>query len=440
MIDRKTNLTKGGLTMANYNRDAIKFYCGVDLHKKKSYLYVIDINGDKVSSKEIATTQKDFETFFSPYVSSGILVAVEISSLTFWLCDVLYALGVEVYVVNTLENHYLSRSVKKTDKEDARKLAIQLWKDILPCPVYIPKKEERDLRRLVSQRHSLVKSVTRVMNRTGHMLANYEIKFSRRALAVARRWQQLHESFEAGQNPVKVIRLTRSPRSRVSGVSTSQKGNLTERVLEENQVAQVDPMLLGEFALQYDQFKLFKDQIATVEKSLQSHFDQTPRLNAMYQLLLTIPGMGPITSSALIGCIGDINRFGSGRQMVSYLGLCPKVRESAGKSLSSGGITKRGNSRLRGYFVQAAVALLSSRNSKAQPLKEWYERIRRKKGWRTARIALARKLGLIAFGVLKTNTPYDAVKVTKKKVTVTDTEAKVAKAEPNKEIKEVLNT
>ena len=432
--------------MANYNRDAIKFYSGVDLHKRKSYLYVIDINGDKVSSKEIATTQKDFETFFSPYVSSGILVAVEISSMTFWLCDVLYAMGVKVYVVNTLENHYLSRSVKKTDKEDARKLAIQLWKDILPCPVYIPKKEERDLRRLVSQRHSLVKSVTRVMNRTGHLLSNYEIKFSRRALSAAKRWQQLHESFEAGQNPVKA-KVIRIRRSRVSRVPTSPKGNLTERVLEVDhvghvdhvdQVDQVDPMLLGEFTLQYGQFKLFKDQISRVEKSLQSHLDQTPRLNAMYQLLLTIPGMGPITSSALIGCIGDINRFGSGRQMVSYLGLCPKVRESAGKSLSNGSITKRGNSRLRGYFVQASVALLSSRNSKAQPLKEWYERIRRKKGWRTARIALARKLGIIAFGVLKTNTPYDPEKVTKKKVTVTNTNTNTdtntdadAKAKPN---------
>jgi hypothetical protein len=80
-------------------------------------------------------------------------------------------LSVKVYVVNTLENHYLSRSVKKTDKE------------------------ERDLRRLVSKRHSLVKSVTRVMNRTGHLLSNYEIKFSRRALSAAKRWQQLHDRF-----------------------------------------------------------------------------------------------------------------------------------------------------------------------------------------------------------------------------------------------------
>jgi transposase len=142
--------------MAHYNKNAIKLYSGVDLHKKKSFVYVIDTNGDKVISKEIVTSQKSFAEFFSPYDSSEIIVAVEISSLTFWLCDVLSAQGVEVYVVNTLENRYLSHSVKKTDKEDARKLAIQLWKDILPNPVYIPKREERDLRRLVSQRHSVI--------------------------------------------------------------------------------------------------------------------------------------------------------------------------------------------------------------------------------------------------------------------------------------------
>ena len=130
--------------MAHYNRTAIKFYCGVDLHKKNSYVYVIGQDGDKVLSREILTHQKGFESVFSSYPCEQLLVAVEISSLTFWLCDVLHQLGLKVYVVNTLENHYLSHSVKKTDKEDARKLAIQLWKDILPTPVYIPPKEERD--------------------------------------------------------------------------------------------------------------------------------------------------------------------------------------------------------------------------------------------------------------------------------------------------------
>jgi transposase len=253
-----------------------------------------------------------------------------------------------------------------------------------------------------------------VINRTSHVLANYEIKFSRRALTAPKRWLQLCESFEAGQNPVK------SKKNR----EESEEEDKNMRLVKVK-VVDLDPLLISQFMLQYDQFKLLKAQISQVEKGLLFQLDQTPRLHTMVQQLLTIPGMGPITSSALIGCIGDINRFKSGRQIVSYLGLCPKVRESAGKSLSNGGITKRGNSRLRGYFVQAAVALLCSRNSNAQPLKEWYERIRRKKGWRTARVALARKLALISFGVLKTNTPYDPLKVSKvSKKKDTDTETR----------------
>ncbi len=94
--------------MAHYNRNAIKFYCGVDLHKKNSYVYVIGLTGDKLLSREIPSHQKSFEEVFSSYPRGQILVAVEISSLTFWLCDVLQRQGLLVYVVNTLENHYLS--------------------------------------------------------------------------------------------------------------------------------------------------------------------------------------------------------------------------------------------------------------------------------------------------------------------------------------------
>ena len=66
-----------------------------------------------------------------------------------------------------------------------------------------------------------------------------------------------------------------------------------------------------------------------------------------------------------------------------------------------------GNSLLRGYLTQVAVAVLRSRCTDALPLQFWYERLRKKKGWRTARVALARKMTAIAFGVLKTNRPFD---------------------------------
>ena len=378
--------------MANYSRNAKNFYCGVDLHKTKSYIYIIDENGTKIEACEFLTSQNNFEKKFSSYSSGNLLVAVEISSLTFWFCDILQELNINVYVVNTLENHYISRSLTKTDKEDARKLAIELWKEILPPPVYIPKKEERDIRYLVSHRAFLVKNLTRVINRTSYLLANYELKFSRRSLTSLKRWQYLNEILKS-------------------------RGNLSEDNVRELRVIKikVDDVLLLEFKVQYEQFKLLNKQITQLEKKLLTHLGKSSRLSVMYQNLLSIPGMGPITSSALIGHIGEVERFKSGRQFVSYLGLCPKVRESGGKSLGSGGITKRGNNRLRGYFVQASVALLNSRHADAIPLKEWYEGIRKKKGWRKARVALARKLAQVSFGVLKTNLPYDPFKVIIKK-------------------------
>lgn len=384
--------------MSNYNISDYKFYIGVDLHKKKSYLYVIDNQGNKKNAKEILTMQKEFEDFFSDYSSPEIIVAVEISSLTFWFCDVLQSLGIVVYVVNTLENHYLSHSVKKTDKEDARKLAIQMWKDILPYPVYIPKKEERLIRDLISQRQSIVRNLTRIINRTYYLLANYEIKFNRRALTSPKRWELLQKYFDG---------------SFEGNQEKKGKGLNIEKRIES--IIATNEFLHKQYRLQYNQYQLYKDQLTEVETDIHSHIEAVPRLNRMLQLLLTIPGVGKITGSALIGIIGDIERFKSCRQLSSYLGLCPKIRESAGKSLSNGKITKRGNGVLRGYLVQAAMALLSSRKSEALFLKEWYERIRKKKGWRTARIALARKLVLIVFAVLRKNIPFDSSMLTKEK-------------------------
>lgn len=373
------------MSHCHYSRKEKKFYCGVDLHQKKSFLYVVDQEGKKREAREIVTSQENFTEFFTPYPLDDITVAVEISSLTFWFCDVLKRLGIESYVVNTLENRYISGSVKKTDKEDARKLSIQLCKDILPEPIYIPSKEVREVRRLISFRHFLVKTTTRIINRTCFLLANHEIRTSKRALTTQKKWKQLLQAF---------------------GENASSKSN-------PNDINQPDETVKMEFTTLYNQFSQIQSQISRIEKSLLHKSNATPRLSNMYRLLLTIPGIGAITSSALIGCVGDIGRFKSGRAMTSYLGLCPKVRESAGKSLGSSGITKRGNSRLRGYLTQAAIAVLRSKRLEAEPLKAWYDQLRKKKGWRTARVALARKLTAVAFGVLKTNQYYDPSKVSK---------------------------
>ena len=363
--------------MNNFSTKSFKFYCGVDLHKKKSFIYILNKEGKKVKSVEIQTSRDEIEKIFSHFNPGEILVAVEIGSLTFYFCDILRKMEISVYVVNTLENHYLSHSIKKTDKQDARKLAIQLWKNILPRPIYIPNKEEMDIRRLISHRHYLVKQLTRLKNRTHYILSNFDIKINKRVLKIYAQWEML-------SNKVNHIN---------------------------------DEILTFKFSLLYQEYKRVQEQVLEIEKLLFKKISDNSRFSQMYEKLFTIPGMGRITISALIGCVGYIDRFSDVRQFVSYLGLCPKVRESGGKSLGNNGLTKRGNSLLRGYFTQVATAVLRSKNVEALPLQMWYERLRKKKGWRKARIALARKIAAISFGVLKNNSFYqpDMIKVEQKK-------------------------
>ena len=353
--------------MNNFITEETRFFCGIDLHKRKSFIYVLNDEGRKVKSTEIETLREEIINFFSCFKPAEIIVALEVGSLTFSVCDIIRDMGISIYVVNTLENHYLSRSMKKTDKQDAKKLAIQLWKRILPRPIYIPCKEERDIRQLISHRHFLVKDLTRIKNRTNYLVSNYDIKLSKRSLGNNAQWSRLSEKIH----------------------------NLNDKIL------------FLEFDLLYKQYLMLQEQVAKIENLIRTKISEENRLNEMYEKLFTIPGMGKISSSSLIGCIGDINRFSNVRELVSYLGLCPRIRESGGKSIGGRSITKRGNSLLRGYLTQVAVAVLRSRRPEALPLKLWYERLRKKKGWRTARVALARKMAAIAFGVLKTNRSFD---------------------------------
>ncbi len=170
----------------------------------------------------------------------------------------------------------------------------------------------------------MVKELARVINRTHHFLADYGIKCSKRSLTGMRKWKKLFESFESGKLP------DQGPEDMGNGV---------------------EEVLLKESTTLHRQFLLFQEQITESEKLLSERLQSNSRFHNMHKNLSTIPGVGLIISGALIGCLGKTERFKSGRHTISYLGLCPRVHESGGKSLSSGGISKRGNSRLRGYFT-----------------------------------------------------------------------------------------
>jgi transposase len=121
--------------------------------------------------------------------------------------------------------------------------------------------------------------------------------------------------------------------------------------------------------------------------------------------LMTIPGIGECSAMMLLAEIGDIRRFQDKEALCSYAGLVPRVRESAGKA-ARGGITRQGSPWMRWILVEAAQ--VATRCSPAA--KRYYERLARKKHKHVARVALARKLLIAVYALLRDGVVFDEQK------------------------------
>jgi transposase len=124
-------------------------------------------------------------------------------------------------------------------------------------------------------------------------------------------------------------------------------------------------------------------------------------------LLKSVPGVGEVSSKTYYAAVSTIKRFRRAKQLTSYCGLVPSVF-SSGERADYGHITREGRSEVRHVAVQSVHAILRSTNSESKPLRKWYERIAKRRGHKTAVVALARKLTEIIFYVLRDRKPYDA--------------------------------
>ena len=162
-----------------------------------------------------------------------------------------------------------------------------------------------------------------------------------------------------------------------------------------------------------------EERVAAVDAELLAHATITE--NA--KLLMTIPGIDVTVAIALLAAIGDVERFPTAPKLAAYFGLVPKVRQSAGRSYH-GGITKAGNCTARSLAIEAAQALARS----GSPLTATYYRVRHKRGHNVAVTALARKLILVVWHMLKNRQPYryapvDRTRVKLRRVTPNRTRA-----------------
>ena len=143
-------------------------------------------------------------------------------------------------------------------------------------------------------------------------------------------------------------------------------------------------------------------------ESLSAEIEVLARGDSGCERLMSVPGIGPIISSAVVAAIGTGDAFSKGRDFAAWLGLVPK-QISTGDRTILGKISKRGNRYLRVLFVQAAwVVLIKPKSWERHGLKPWIEAARKRLHHNVLAIALANKLARIAWSVLARGRNFEA--------------------------------
>jgi len=147
-------------------------------------------------------------------------------------------------------------------------------------------------------------------------------------------------------------------------------------------------------------------------EGLTGEIERLARQDKGCERLMTVPGIGPVISSAMVAAIGTGDAFSKGRDFGAWLGLVPK-QISTGDRTTLGSISRRGNRYLRSLFVQAAWVVLVKVGPKywdRYGLKSWIEAARKRLHHNVLAIALANKLARIAWAVLNKGRAFECVK------------------------------
>jgi len=153
------------------------------------------------------------------------------------------------------------------------------------------------------------------------------------------------------------------------------------------------------------------DQIAHLDeaiKAIDADIAAQAKADPVANRLMSIPGIGPVTASALVATVEDPSSFSGPREFAAFLGLVPRQHSSGGKA-RLGRITKMGNSYLRKLLVVGAHAVLHHQARHDDPLRNWARKLLANKPFKLVAVACANKLARLAYALMSRNTRYAAM-------------------------------
>lgn len=351
-------------------------YVGIDQHKRHLTVYVRNEQGDMTLRRQVRTGWQDVDSFLESLLGQsltegGYVAVMEVCGFNGWLLQRLARWGcTQAYVITAPP-----RVRNKTDRRDAAKLSEMLWINreriargqrlLQVHEIYQATQPEQQARQLVHLRHRQGQERTRITNRIQGILRRHNLE---------------HEC------PTK-------------GIFTQQGCRWLARV----ELPEIDRI---ELDMCLSQYVLCCDHLAQVNGLIREQAMKQPAV----KLLRTLPKIGEYTALALWAHIGPIARFPRARSLANYFGVTPGCRNS-GESDRPGSITRAGHPMVRFLLSQAVLNALRHDPG----LRSWYRQVKRRRGAKTARVAVMRRLCEALWHMLSKQEPYQPVGSAKKK-------------------------
>lgn len=335
-------------------------HIGCDAHKRYSRFAAVNSDGQLVSSTRVEHVAALYRGYLGR-LPVGTPIAIETVGNWYWMIREIEGAGHRPILVHAAKAKLMMGQINKTDKLDAKGLAIMLRNGTLPA-VWIPPAELRDQRELPRMRMSLVRMRTTLKNRIHATLAKYLITI-----------EEASDIFVG-------------------------KG----RVELEKQVATLPPYTRQSVGEELELLDEVEGHIKNCEGRIREVVKSSPEM----ELLKTIPGVGPILAIVIAWEVGEVSRFPGPEQLASYAGTVPRVHSSGGRAFL-GRVRPDVNRYLKWALIEAAnVIVLNRKRRPGAHGVRLYERVRERKGHAKAVVAVARHLAEASYWILKKNEPY----------------------------------
>lgn len=332
-------------------------YIGLDVHKKVVAYCIKKSNGEKVDEGKLCSRPEVLHHWASnmnvPWIGG-----MEATMFSYWIYELLKPYSVELLVGNPMELEAITKSKKKSDRNDASRIADLLRGEDLFPSVYVPPRKYWELRMLMRYRNLLVRESTRFKNRLACCLMEMGVEYDAR---------RLHG-----------------------------KGYYSDLMNELTEIPESVKILLD----------LSRSEVVTfnaAQKRILRYLSADEEIKTRVEYLMTIPGVGQVLSLTWVCEIAELIRFTAIKDLLSYCGLTPRLNESAGREKREP-ISKMRNKHLQPVIIEASK-LAPRFNTELAAVHA--SEVERGRNHNKATIAVARKLVRIMYAVDRDQRPYE---------------------------------